>query len=151
MKNPAPEEVRALEGATAPGTKQGIHRALEILGQIKPVGKSDVKQSTVIAYLVFDLVDEGVSEFVVNEVCREYRRDPESPFFPNGAEFLKKACQAMKKYQAALSVASGEGTPPGKKTSSVPEPDYPVGEERRRLADGFAQLGNIIRGNGEVA
>ncbi len=29
------------------------------------------------------------------------------------------------------------------------EPDYPIGEERRRLADGFAQLISIIRKSGE--
>jgi hypothetical protein len=138
LDNPTAEELAALKQAIAPGSKEGIHSALEILAQIKPIGSSDVKQATRISYLVFDLLDEGVSEFVVHEICRDYRKNAENRFFPDHSEFLEKARLAMNKYRSALFT---EDTEKRKQVSGrVPDPDYPVGEERKRLADGFQKL-----------
>ena len=98
--DPTDEELEAIGNTVVPGHKRGIQSALERLAQIKPIGRSEVKQSTVIGYLSFDMFEEGISEFVVNELCKEYRQSEENRFFPDSAEFLNKAKRRMKKYQA---------------------------------------------------
>lgn len=101
-KNLSAEEIGALKIATAPGSKQGIHKAIEMLAQIKPIGKSEAKQETVISYLVHDLYQEGISDFVVGKLCGEYRRSTDSPFFPQYGEFMDSAKRQMDIYRKAL-------------------------------------------------
>lgn len=104
--DPTQNERQALETAIAPGHKRGIQAALERLAQIKPIGSSDAKQATVISYLTFDLHEDRVSEFVVQELCKEYRKKPvhdqKDRFFPDHGDFLLEANYRMKKYRAAL-------------------------------------------------
>lgn len=105
LKDPTEAEVNALALAVMPGSKDGIHIALERLAQIKPIGKSEVKQATVLSALVYDLHDEGISEYVVNELCREYRRST-AEFFPNSGQFFQSARQRMAGYVAAFEKAA---------------------------------------------
>lgn len=100
-----PEEIRALELATMAGDRSAIHKILEHLSQIKPIGKSDIKQTTRISYLVYDLVFYKISEFVVEELATEYRRNQNQTFFPDHAEFLNKAIDKMEIYKTALELA----------------------------------------------
>ena len=93
-------QVEAIKTTVAKPTKEGVQKALEYLAQLKPIGSSGIKKATVIGFLVYDLLDEGVSEYVVHELCKEYRRSTESRFFPDGAEFLKKAIHRMNKYKS---------------------------------------------------
>lgn len=97
----------ALETAITPGHRHGIHIALERLAQIKPIGSSEAKQATVISYLTYDLFKDGVSEFVVNELCSEYRKRTTDGittdrFFPDSGDFLAAANRRMKLYKSAL-------------------------------------------------
>lgn len=100
------DERMALEIAITPGHRTGIHVLLERLAQIKPIGASEAKQATVLSYLTYDLVQDGVSEFVVNELCTEQRRKPVyeegDRFFPDSGDFLASANRRMKSYKAAL-------------------------------------------------
>jgi hypothetical protein len=95
------DEKQALYIATLAGTKMGIQKPLEMLAQIKPIGKSDAKQETVISYLVYDLHKDGISEYVVHELCAKYRRMSEQVFFPNYGDFLDAARRKMKMYKTA--------------------------------------------------
>lgn len=97
---PSESEIEAIKLTLTPGGKRAIHAALEGLAQIKPIGRSEVKQSQRIAYLVFDLLDEKISEFVIHELCREYRREKDQVFFPEHGDFFNKAKARMQKYQA---------------------------------------------------
>ena len=97
-------QIQALEITIKKPSKQAIHKAIEHLAQLKPISSSHIKQSTVISYLVYDLIDENISDFVVYEVCKKYRRSTESRFFPDNAEFLKQAKILMKKYKSAHEV-----------------------------------------------
>lgn len=94
--------LKAIINACTPPNKKGVQMALEYLAQIKPIGSSEAKQMTRISYLVFDLVEEGISEYVVNEVCSFYRKDLDSKFFPEHSEFLSKAKRYQKKYNTVL-------------------------------------------------
>lgn len=114
VENITPEEKTALEIAITPGSKNAIMGSLETLAQLKPIGRSDLKQAVVISHLVFDLLDFGVSEYVAKQICKEYRRDPSSDFFPNPAKFLEKAKNLMGKYRAAF--AAIDSPPPPEKT-----------------------------------
>lgn len=94
--------LKAIINACTPPNKKGVQMALEYLAQIKPIGSSEAKQMTRISYLVFDLVDAGISEYVVNEVCSFYRKDLDNKFFPEHAEFLSKAKRYQKKYNTVF-------------------------------------------------
>lgn len=94
-------EESALSVALIPGEKKAIHAALERLAQIKPIGRSEAKQSSVISYLVHDLLDEEISEFIVNELCRRYRRSTEV-FFPNSGDFFQAAVARKKELKLAV-------------------------------------------------
>lgn len=94
------KDIEAIKNTVTQGHKRGIQSALERLAQIKPIGRSEMKQTTVIGFLSYDLFEEGVSEFVVNELCKEYRQSESSNFFPDTAEFFNKAKRRMKKYIA---------------------------------------------------
>jgi len=118
VENPSPEEIKALMLAVTPGDKRAIHLHLEILSQIKPIGRSELKQASVISYLVFDLHEKQVSEFVVAELCREHRRNPDHVFFPDHAKFLKAAVDRMQRYVDALS----ESINPKPKPTPTPKP-----------------------------
>lgn len=104
--DPTQAERQAIEKTLMPGHKRGIHAALEKLAQIKPIGSSDAKQATVISYLVYDLYQDGISEFVVNELCAEYRKkpvhQPKDRFFPDHGDFLLEANYRMNKYKSVL-------------------------------------------------
>lgn len=100
--NISPDELDIIRQTVIPGSPMCIQSALERLAQIKPIGSSEVKQKTVIAYLSHDLVDEGVSEFVVNECCKEFRKDPDNRFFPDNGVFIKRAKELMGKYAAVI-------------------------------------------------
>lgn len=106
-----PQEIQILSEIIIPGTKLGIHKALEMLAQIKPIGSSEAKQATVLSYLAYDLIDEGISEFVVNEMCKNYRRSTDCRFFPDHSEFFQKAIREMKKYKAAYEAATNLENP----------------------------------------
>lgn len=123
LVDPTDEEIEAIKNTVLAGHKRGIQNALERLAQIKPIGRSEVKQSTVIGYLSFDLFEEGVSEFVVNELCKEYRQmeehNPEwSAFFPDSGKFFNKAKRRMKKYQAIYQAQFPKPEP-----KALPEPE----------------------------
>lgn len=141
LKDLTPEDIKTLEAAITPGNKAGIHTALERLSQIKPIGSSQVKQNMVISYLCADLLEIGVSEFVVNEVCRDYRRNTDSKFFPDHTEFLKEAKQLMKKYKTAY-----EATKPQNNFNQPLKPEKQKSDEfvwtgpRHDLADRMAEL-----------
>jgi hypothetical protein len=122
LNNPSKEEIAALRLACIPGHKMGIQNLLEHLAQIKPIGRSGVKQATVIAFLCCDLVDEGVSEFVVNELCREWRKQTESKFFPDHGDFLASAISRMKEYKAALREAEAPTVKEPVSDEILPEP-----------------------------
>lgn len=104
--DPTQDERMALEIAITPGHRTGIHVLLERLAQIKPIGSSEAKQATVVSYLTYDLVQDGVSEFVVSELCTEQRRksvyEESDRFFPDSGDFLASANRRMKSYKAAL-------------------------------------------------
>lgn len=106
VSDPTQDERMALEIAITPGHRSGIHVLLERLAQIKPIGSSEAKQATVVSYLTYDLVQDGVSEFVVSELCAEQRRKPvyelTDRFFPDSGDFLASANRRMKSYKAAL-------------------------------------------------
>lgn len=105
-KYPTRIERMALETAITPGHRHGIHIALERLAQIKPIGSSEAKQTTVLSYLTYDMVSEGISEFVVSELCSYYRKIPvyteSDRFFPDSGDFLERAKSRMKFYKSAL-------------------------------------------------
>ena len=105
VTDPTDEEIEAIKNTVIAGHKRGIQNALERLAQIKPIGRSEIKQGAVIGYLSFDMFDEGISEYVVNELCKEYRQmDEDDPaysrFFPDSGVFYNKAKERMKKYQS---------------------------------------------------
>lgn len=104
-------EIEALKFAASPGHKSGIHAAIERLAQIKPIGRSDVKQAVVISTLVFDLVKMGASEIAVVEVCTEARRSTESDFFPKFGQFLDAVEARMNVYKTAYLQALSKDTP----------------------------------------
>lgn len=95
------EDRAALAEAIRPGHKRGIQQALEHLAQIKPIGASETKQSTVISYLTYDLHQDGVSEYVVTELCSEFRKSMAHTFFPDYGVFYNAATERMKKYRTA--------------------------------------------------
>lgn len=100
--NLSPDDISALKIATLPAERSAIHKILEHLAQIKPIGRSDVKQSVRISYLVYDLFQEKISEYVLNEISAEYRKNQTQKFFPDHADFLKTAKQRMIAYNLAL-------------------------------------------------
>lgn len=112
VSDPTQDERMALEIAITPGHRTGIHALLERLAQIRPIGASEAKQATVVSYLTYDLVQDGVSEFVVNEICTEQRRKPvivpADKFFPDSGDFLASANQRMKSYKDALQAVIDE-------------------------------------------
>ena len=126
--DPTQDERQALEIAITPGHYLGIQKAIEQLAQIKPIGSSAAKQTTVISYLTYDLHDECVSEFVVQELCKEYRKKPilseKDRFFPDNGDFLSEANRRMKKYKAAyqaIKEPKSRDIDPYKKTINVEE------------------------------
>ncbi|MGR3219233.1 MAG: hypothetical protein ACUZ8H_05365 [Candidatus Anammoxibacter sp.] len=123
ITDPTDEEIEAIKNTVIAGHKRGIQNALEKLAQIKPIGRSEIKQGTVIGYLSFDLFDERISEYVVNELCKEYRQMNEddteySRFFPDSGIFYNKAKFRMKKYQAIYKTLFPDPEP-----EALPEPE----------------------------
>lgn len=104
-------EIQALKFAAFPGHKYGIHREIERLAQIKPIGRSDVKQEVVISTLVFDLVKIGASEIAVVEICTEARKSKESDFFPKYGKFIDAVEARMNVYKTAYLQAISKDTP----------------------------------------
>jgi hypothetical protein len=125
--NPTQSDIEALALAIAPGHRHGIQTHLEHLAQIKPIGASNVKQSTVIAYLTRDLCDAGISEFVVSELCEEHRKAKEFRFFPEHGVFFDKAKSRMKKYLTAYEFAIKPEQDPA---SAAPIPEAPKRQPR---------------------
>jgi len=118
-----PEEVGALRIATTPGNKKNIHQKLEHLAQIKPIGNSDVKQTAVIGYLVYDLLSYGISDLVVEEICTEYRRTTDKRFFPDHGWFLTAARDRFKSYTLALEQALNPQKPEPERKTEIKPPE----------------------------
>lgn len=97
-----PQDIGALQMAVTPAPKRALQAHVEMLAQIKPMGKSDLKQTARISYLVYDLHEANVSEYVLNEICAEYRRSRETTFFPDHGDFLYACERRMFRYADAL-------------------------------------------------
>ena len=95
-----------------------------MLAQIKPIGRSGIKQGIVIGTLVHDLLDAGVSEFVVNELCKEYRQSKDHTFFPDHDDFFHKAKSCMKKYHTIYKTIF-----PDPKPLALPPPEKTLKEK----------------------
>lgn len=98
-----PENLEAIRVATQTrAEKAQLHPLLEALSTVKPIGRSDVKVAMVLGILVHDLWEVGASEYVVREVAKSFRLDPETTFFPNHAIFVKRVQDRMKEWENLL-------------------------------------------------
>jgi len=90
----------AITEALRPCNKVTAQQTLELLAQIKPIGRSEVRQKTTIAMLVYDLSALKISDIVINEAATEWRRATDSDFFPPHGDFLARCVALMEKYRA---------------------------------------------------
>lgn len=129
----SPAEIAALSQAIIPASRTAIQTHLEHLAQIKPIGASDTKQATVLSYLVYDLHEHKISEFVIAEICKAYRHDPDNRFFPDSGKFLQAAKRRMATFREALDQALNPKT---QKPKFVPPPVPPKPEIPKKPWDG---------------
>ena len=106
------------------GSKLGIQRTLEHLAQIKPIGKDDTRQQMRVGYLVYDLIQEGISEAIVEILAKRYRKDKDQIFFPDHGKFLEDAKAEKLKFEAIAESKISDPEARTKKTRELDEFDF---------------------------